>query len=253
MSSKIGWLQRPGFKAESWNPIRARHNGKKGWHCVKCAAGCKNCWAAQQNKLMLRGGTGCTYTADSPAEVYLDQKTLEAPLHWRDPRMVFVCSMSDLFGEWVLNEWIAQIMDIILHSPKHTFLILTKRLLRAWDWSMHDNVWAGCSIATQEDARRNLSLFVEVRAPLRWVSYEPALGPVDFMPWLTEGRYFDWLVIGGESGPRHRTMNIDHVASAVRQCREASIPVFVKQDSGPRPGQQGRIPDELWIQEWPSR
>lgn len=262
--SKIGWLQRPGTTPESWNPIRARYEGRVGWHCVKCAVGCTNCYAAQQNKLGLRGGTRQEYRADSKAEVYLDETVLEAPLHWRDPRTIFPCSMSDLFGEWVRADAIRKVLDIMRRCPQHTFLMLTKRPCRMIDrvtvWpDVTPNMWAGVSISTQADAEENINLMVDLIGPVvRWVSYEPALEAVDFKQWFwlddamtRPAPMFDWLVLGGESGPNHRTLNIDHVASAVAQCRAAGVPVFVKQDSGPFPGKQGRIPDELWIQEWP--
>jgi protein gp37 len=116
------------------------------------------------------------------------------------------------------------------------------------------NVWAGTSISTQADANQSLPMLADLRPAVKWISYEPALKPVDLTPFFVTGKWppeSTWLVIGGESGPNHRTLTIDHVASAIEQCRAAGVPVFVKQDSGPFPGKQGRIPDELWIQEWP--
>lgn len=87
----------------------------------------------------------------------------------------------------------------------------------------------------------------ETPAAVRWVSAEPLLGPIDF----GEMTYLDWVVVGGESGPGHRPMEIGWLADVVAQCRDAGVPYFVKQDSGPKPGCQGRIPDELFVQQFP--
>jgi protein gp37 len=156
-----------------------------------------------------------------------------------------------------------------------------KKTNRAWLnalWPL-PNVHLGVSIEDRATADERIPLLLQCPAAVRWVSYEPALGPVDFGPWLRfqetrcEGRksrihcnhwydggrccscgdpaMLDWIVVGGESGPGRRPFEIDWLRSAADQCQAAGVPVFVKQDSGPKPGMQGRIPDELWIKEMP--
>jgi len=90
---------------------------------------------------------------------------------------------------------------------------------------------------------------MRTRARVRWVSYEPMLAAVDWRPWFERG--LNWLIVGGESGPGFTPMDVSWLTDTVEQCREAGVPLFVKQDSGRRPGMQGRIPDELWIREYP--
>ena len=129
--TSIEWAAPPGYLPESWNAIRARYDGRIGWHCEKVSPGCRHCYSERQNLAGRFGGTKLRYTADSPAEVYLDQRVLEQPLHWREPRCVFVCSMSDLFLERVALETVAAIYAAMALAPDHRFLVLTKRPERA--------------------------------------------------------------------------------------------------------------------------
>ena len=96
---------------------------------------------------------------------------------------------------------------------------------------------------------------MQTRARVRWVSYEPILAAVDWRPWLGgDGQVgLNWIIVGGVSGPNYqsRMMNLTWLADTVRQCRGANVPLFVKQDSGRNPGDQGRIPDELWVRQFP--
>lgn len=118
------------------------------------------------------------------------------------------------------------------------------------------NVWLGVSVEDQKAADERIPLLLRTPAALRFVSYEPALETVDFRDGL--GRIseaeepnchapgVDWVIVGGESGPHARPCEIDWIRSAVERCKAAGVPAFIKQDSGPRPGMQGRIPDDLW-------
>lgn len=116
----------------SWNPVRARDlkTGRVGWHCEKVSPGCAHCYAETLNRNG-RGklGTKRNYTRveRDGVELFLDEKTLVEPLRWRKPRRVFVCSMTDLFGEWVPVGWIDRIYAVMMLAPRHTFQILTKR------------------------------------------------------------------------------------------------------------------------------
>lgn len=138
MSTGISWAD------ETWNPIRAiatygdsepRPNQLAnsfgvievlGWACQRVSPGCVNCYAAGINK---RLGTGLDYDARGIADsdIYLDERILTEPLRWKRPRRVFVCSMTDLFGEWVPDEWLDRIFAVMALASQHTFQLLTKR------------------------------------------------------------------------------------------------------------------------------
>lgn len=126
--TKIEWTD------ATWNPLRARNKatGKIGWHCVKISPACDNCYAATQNEGAHFGGTGLPYSQEAAeqVEVFLDMKSLMQPLHWRRPRRIFVCSMTDIFGSFVNDGWIDLILSIAAQCPQHTFQFLTKRAKR---------------------------------------------------------------------------------------------------------------------------
>ena len=142
-------------------------------------------------------------------------------------------------------------------ATPHNWILLTKRADRQREFSLRHvlppNVWAGVSITSPQDQR--LRYLVQTRARVRWVSYEPMLAPVDWRPWLSgNGRVgVDWIIVGGASGPdyQNQVMDLTWLADTVKQCRDAHVPLFVKQDSGRNPGQQGRIPDDLWVRQLP--
>ena len=131
--TKIQWtatLNADGSTTEgaSWNPIRARNKatGAVGWHCTKPSAGCKFCYAESINK---RLGTGLSYIvpAGQQVEIFVSDKILEQPLHWKKPRKIFPCSMTDAFGEFVADDMIDRMLGISLLAPQHIFQYLTKR------------------------------------------------------------------------------------------------------------------------------
>lgn len=137
-----------------------------------------------------------------------------------------------------------------------------------------ENIWLGVSVEDQRRADERIPLLLDTPAAVRFLSVEPLLGPVTLRPRPPDMRHLcircgegpdaphnhadgyrtrglDWIIVGGESGPNARECDLHWIQSIVVQCREASVPVFVKQDSGRYPGKQGRIPDEFWIKEWP--
>jgi protein gp37 len=198
---------------------------------------------------------------------------LEKPLHWRKPRKVAVALMGDLFHEALSDEQIAAVFGTMALADWHTYQLLTKRPQRMLKWFdfmegkkaswEHDlfwplsNVHLGVSVEDQVTADERIPFLLQTPAAVRWVSYEPALGPVS-LRWLSawpdsaptramkpsgstdclDGlRRLDWVVIGGESGPGARPCNVEWIRSAVRQCREAGVACFVKQ--------LGRYPQEI--------
>jgi protein gp37 len=112
----------------TWNPIRARNlkTGKVGWHCEHSTTGCEFCYAEGFNK---RLGTGLPFKPGhrKDIEIFLDEEMLLAPLRWKKPRMIFVCSMTDLFADFVKDGWIVRMLDVMFQTPHHTYQIPTKR------------------------------------------------------------------------------------------------------------------------------
>ncbi len=211
----------------TWNP----------WvGCAKVSEGCRHCYMFREAK---------RYGADPLAVRRTSPRTFNAPLHWHEPRKVFVCSWSDFFHPSA-DKWRDEAYEVMARAPLHTYQVVTKRPGSFADhWRPDCRAWLGVSVEDQRRADERVPLLLEAPAVARWVSVEPMLGSVTLPLGL------DWVVVGGESGPGHRVLNLDHLASLVAQCRAAGVPIWVKQDSGPRPGQRGRTPPDLWIQEWP--
>lgn len=140
----------------TWNPIRARTTqalgGRVGWHCEIVSPGCENCYAQAINR---RLGTGMPYLRQrrDAAGILLDDKILAQPLRWRRSRRIFVCSMSDLFGEWVSDEVIDRVMAIAALCPQHTFQVLTKRAerMREYMTAPMTGGWAGRAARVGDD------------------------------------------------------------------------------------------------------
>ncbi len=165
------------------------------------------------------------------------------------PRVIFFNDMGDTFTASLPLDWFASELPIMAASP-HRWLILTKRPDRQRQFSLHHelppNVWAGTSVTSAQDQR--LRSLLRTRAAVRFISYEPILGPFDLSPYLGE---LNWVIFGGVSGPDFKPMELEWLRAGVEQCRAASVPVFVKQDSARHAGQRGRIPDDLWVREFP--
>ena len=235
----------------TWNP----------WiGCTKVSPGCDHCYAERD---MSRFGRHFDQVQRTSSLVF----TL--PLRLKEPRRIFTCSWSDFFHRGA-DAWREEAWEIIKATPWHTYQILTKRpgLMVAWaekhGWPEH--VWAGTSVESQKYAPR-LDVLARVPAKVRFVSVEPMLEAVDLRPWLgcphkgdedgdiccpecgyprEKSRWIHWVIVGGESGAGFRPMEIPWLESLAQQCSVARVPRGVKQASNLRPGQQGRIPDELW-------
>jgi len=187
---------------------------------------------------------------------------LNEPLTWRKPRMIFVNSMSDLFHESVPFEFIGDVYFTMSRCQQHTFQVLTKRPERrreffAWyktaglPTGLWDNVWEGISAEDQQTLDKRLPHLLATRAAVRFLSLEPLLGPIDltrcdhrageFIDVLHGQRTnhgdatyedcptIDWVIVGGESGPKARPMNPEWARSIRDQCVAASVPFFFKQ------------------------
>jgi protein gp37 len=188
--------------------------------------------------------------------------TFYAPLKWTEPRRIFVCEQSDFFHPGA-DEWRDDAYRVVRDVSRHTYLICTKRIERAQQhFQPWPNIWLGVTAENQEQYDHRALELLRLYHHVSWVSLEPLLGPINLGTWLLRFRpdgiggdieysAVHWVVVGGESGPNRREMKIEWLEDIVAQCKAANVPVFVKQDNGPRPGMQGRIPDELWIKEFP--
>ena len=245
----------------TWGPVRGCSMAKgseKG--------GCLNCYAARFNSRNLpelkspTTGEPFARILDSGprwiGKVELIESQLMLPLKWRKPKRIFVNSMSDLFHEALPDRAIDRVFAVMASCPQHTFQCLTKRPKRMleyldatkrcaipganwWDKLPLPNVWLGVSVEDQKTADARIPLLLRTPAAIRFVSYEPALGPVDFWK-ATEGTtdplfgrgdvaHLDQIIVGGESGPGARPFDIAWARQTVRQCREAGVACFVKQ------------------------
>jgi len=183
MPHKIDWLNQPGFKGESINPIRARRldNQKIGTHCEKCQIGCSRCYAEAHNRRCLpNGGTGLPYTRASrdKVDIYLDLAKLDKVRRWKKPRCIFWASMTDMFGAWVPTSMIDACLRVMAETPQHRHIILTKRPERARSFDL-GRAWILASASTQEAARDVVKHIVRCRADVMGLSLEPLLEHVE--------------------------------------------------------------------------
>jgi protein gp37 len=197
---------------------------------------------------------------------------IEQPLKWRDPRFVFVDSMSDLFHAKVPIEFIERVFNVMADASQHRFQILTKRagrmasVLRRICPDPIPNVWLGTSVENQDWAEIRIPKLLETPAAVRFLSCEPLLGPLNIKPWLptgdpgdtgtprfNESHGIDWVIVGGESGPQFRAIDPEWARDLRDQCQSAAVPFFFKQWGGRTPKAGGRLLDgEVW-DEMPGR
>jgi protein gp37 len=229
--SPIEWTE------ATWNPVTG---------CDKVSPGCAHCYAERMaNRLQ---GMGQRNYARG-FELALQPHMLELPLRWKKPRRIFVNSMSDMFHKDVPVGFIRQVFDVMRRADWHEYQVLTKRSERLLeldpilDWPKH--VWMGVSVENPRFVHR-IDDLRHTRAQVKFLSLEPLLSP---LPGLNlEG--VDWVIVGGESGPRARPMQESWVADIRNQCQVAGVSFFFKQWGGvfkKRTGRQldGRTWDEM--------
>jgi protein gp37 len=182
-------------------------------------------------------------------KVTMHEDVLKAPFGWRRPSMVFVNSMSDLFHKDVPVYFTQKAFEVMRSLPQHHFQILTKRaerlaeLSRLLPWAR--NIWMGVSVENRDYMQR-IDILRQTEASVKFLSIEPLLGPISGLD-LTG---IDWVIVGGESGPRARPMKEEWVTEIRDQCLDAGVAFFFKQWGGTnkkRTGRtlEGRIWDEM--------
>jgi protein gp37 len=219
--SSIEWTE------VTWNPVTG---------CTKISAGCKNCYAERMAKRLHAMGSS-RYA--NKFKVTLHWDLVDLPKQWARGRVIFVNSMSDLFHPEVPLEFIQAVFRTMAATPHHKYQILTKRADRLLDlaplllWT--ENIWMGVSVEDERVAWR-IDCLRHVPASVRFLSIEPLIGP---LPSLNL-RGIDWVIVGGESGPKSRRMRSEWVESILTSCRKQKVEFFFKQWGGVRKHTTGR-------------
>lgn len=230
--SRIEWTE------STWNPVTG---------CNKVSPGCKHCYAERMAARLKAIGS---FRYRNGFKVTLQEDLVELPLSWKQPKIIFVNSMSDLFHKDVPDDYIARIFETMLRADWHTFQILTKRSERLSRIAPYlpwpKNVWMGVSVESQNYTSR-ISNLAKVPAAVRFLSVEPLISAIPRLPL----RGIDWVIVGGESGPGARLMDRNWVLDIRKRCREMDVPFFFKQWGGTNKKAAGRLLDGRTYDEMP--
>ena len=252
LNSGIEWTD------HTWNPWQG---------CHPVSIGCKNCYMFREKK---------RWGQDPSTVVRSSKRTFNMPLRLpKEPAKVFTCSWSDFFIEEA-DKWRRDAWKIIANTPYLTYLILTKRAERM-NWiireledeqcsnfdSLFSNVALGITAENQDTFDKRIEWLIRTKSAMKFVSAEPMLGQIDMeltdgvfydagipVPWqrLGKGRGINWVICGGETGPRAREMKTEWARDLYRQCKAAGVPFFFK-----KPGDafKGNVEDLPMVREWP--
>ena len=240
--SAIEWTE------ATWNPTTG---------CDRLSAGCDHCYALTLAKRLKAMGApkyqndGDPRTSGPGFGVTIHPDALRIPYGWREPRVVFVNSMSDLFHARVPVSFVRDVFSVMADTPRHTYQVLTKRshrlirLAGRLDWP--PNVWLGVSVEDAAQLQR-IAHLRDVPAAVRFLSCEPLLGPLHELDLTGIG----WVIAGGESGPGCRPLDRTWVTDIRDACIAAGVPFFFKQWGGRTPKAGGRELDGVLWDEMPS-
>lgn len=231
--SSIEWTE------ATWNPLTG---------CTKVSPGCKNCYAERMSLRLQAMGQPNYLNGFALA---LHEHMLSIPLRWKQPKRIFVNSMSDLFQKNVPLDFIKKVFSVMAQANQHQFQVLTKRsdrlleLDKDLDW--HPNIWMGVSVENQKYSFR-INQLRQTRADVKFLSLEPLLGPLNDL----DLSGIDWVIVGGESGPKARPVDPVWVRDIRDQCLEAGVAFFFKQWGGKRKNKTGRKLDDRTWNEYPT-
>ena len=221
LSSSIEWTE------STWNPTTG---------CTKVSSGCANCYA-ERMALRLKAMGNPNY--DNGFSITMHENVLALPLRWRKPQTIFVNSMSDLFHEDVPEQFIFRVFDVMRRADWHCFQILTKRSRRLIDLSPQlswmPNIWMGVSVEDRDHTFR-IGHLRRTGANVKFLSLEPLLEPISSL----NIERIDWVIVGGESGPRSRPIEESWVIDIRNQCQDMKVPFFFKQWGGINKKKSGR-------------
>lgn len=240
--SSIEWTE------ATWNPTTG---------CDRTSPGCDHCYALTLAKRLKAMGVdkyqndGDERTSGPGFGLALHEGTLGQPKRWRQPRTVFVNSMSDLFHQDVPLEFIHRVFEVMNDTPQHTYQVLTKRSKRlaavASELPWPTNVWMGVSVESAK-YRFRIAHLQQVPAAVRFLSCEPLIGSLRELQ--LDGIH--WVIAGGESGAKARPMLLPWVTEIRDQCRSEGVPFFFKQWGGRTPKSGGRELDGRTWDEMPA-
>jgi protein gp37 len=220
--SSIEWTEM------TWNPTTG---------CTKITAGCKFCYAEIMSKRLQAMGIE---KYEDGFKVAMHYNALNIPYSWKGKKVVFVNSMSDLFHPEISVEFIQRVFCVMNETPQHTYQILTKRAERLFEihhllnWS--ENIWMGVSVEDERVIDR-IDFLRHTNAKTKFLSCEPLIGPLPNL-FLTD---IDWVIVGGESGKKARSMNEIWVWDVMQQCRAQEVAFFFKQWGGKNKKKTGRL------------
>lgn len=229
-NSEIEWTN------STWNPLTG---------CNKISPGCKHCYAERMAKRLQAMGQP---NYRNGFELTLHEEALKLPLFWKKPQMIFVNSMSDLFHEHVPLEFIIKVFETMEQASWHIFQVLTKRSYKLFEYKdklpWPKNVWMGVSVETSKYTFR-IDHLRQTKAAVKFLSIEPLLGQIPML----DLKDIDWVIVGGESGPKARPMAPEWVIMIRDQCVSQGVPFFFKQWGGTRKKNSGRMLDgQIWNQ-----
>ena len=239
LDSAIEWT------GATWNPVRG---------CTKISDGCKHCYAETFAE-RFRGVNGHPY--QQGFDLKLVPEKLAEPLRWRNPKMIFANSMSDLFHEDVPESYVVAVAKVMVAANWHTYQVLTKRserLRKLLDTSLRfaadqRHIWWGVSVENRKYGLPRIEDLQSTDAAMRFLSVEPLLEDL--------GKFdlggIDWVIAGGESGHGARPMKKEWVVSVRDQCKREGVPFFFKQWGGVRKSAAGRKLDGKTYDEFPQR
>lgn len=249
-NSKIDWTD------DTWIPLAG---------CSKTSEGCQNCYAEKMTRRLAamakaarkrgaKAGRTEKYCHVLNArghwngKVRLDYQALYDPLHWKRPKKIFLTSMSDLFHARVPLDFIRRAFDVMASCPQHTFQVLTKRpervLAHAAKLPWFPNISLGVTVESPSVLHR-IKTLKQIPAAIRFLSLEPLLAPIPRLP----VRKIDWVIVGGESGPGFRPLDLDWAREIRDRCIQRDVPFFFKQRSGVHPDKLSkRLDGKLWRQ-----
>lgn len=222
----------------TWNPVTG---------CTPISPGCDNCYA-QRFAERWRGVEGHPY--EQGFDLRLWKGRIDLPAKWRKPRLIFVNSMSDMFHKRVPDDFVDAVFETMERTDHHIYQVLTKRSSRMRSYvnrrysgsKAPEHIWLGVSVEDRARAGR-LAHLRGTAAEIRFVSFEPLLGPISGID--LDG--ISWAIVGGESGPKARVMDPDWARELRDCCRNQGVAFFFKQWGGARPKSGGRLLDgKIW-------
>lgn len=233
LKSSIEWTE------STWNPVTG---------CNKISPGCKNCYVERMAKRLKAMGSE---NYENGFKLATHDHVVNLPLQWRKPQVIFVNSMSDLFHKNVSLDFILKVFETMNKAHWHIFQVLTKRSDRLLElnkylpWSK--NIWMGVSVENKDFTYRIKDLS-KTDAATKFLSIEPLIGPINRFSL----KNIDWVIVGGESGPKSRPMKEEWVTSIRDKCLKQNIPFFFKQWGGVQKKKNGRELEGRTWDEMPS-